>query len=158
MGYATPIKKTTIHGGAITTGQGVRASLTTALTGTNNDLVITARDRLASGNNTTFRIVVAGASTALSVSVTGTAITVNSATDGASAATSTAAQVSAAILANLAAAALVTTANAASNDGTGVVTALSVTSLAGGVDYGIGSRNSGLGISTNRALTAVRSV
>lgn len=108
-------------------------SLTTALTGTNNDLTYTAK-RGGSTSGITVQYVVAGVSTALSVVTTGKAIVVNVATDGSSAATSTAAQVAAAVAANFGANALVSVANAPSNDGTGVVTALSVTPLAGGSD------------------------
>lgn len=118
------------------------ASLTTALTGSNNDLKYTSKasgSNYSGGNSTRVRYVVAGANTALSVSVSGQDITVNVATDGSSAATSTAAQVKTAIEASAPAAALVTVANATGNDGTGVVTALAFTSLAGGQDYTVGT-------------------
>lgn len=114
------------------------ATLTTALTGANNDLVFTAVTKGPRGNDITVRYVDPGAaSAALSVSVSGSAITVNLATNAGSAITSTAAQVKAAIDAKAEAAALVTVANAAANDGSGVVTALAATNLAGGVgaDY-----------------------
>ena len=111
------------------------AALTTALTGTNNDLVFTSVVVGANGNLITIRYVdPAAANAPLSVSVSGHAITVNLATDGSSVITTTAAQVAAAILASPAASALVTTANAASNNGTGVVTALAATALTGGSD------------------------
>lgn len=113
---------------------GAAATLTTALTGTNNDLVFTAKDDGAEGNDITVRYVVAGANTPLTVSVSGRAITVNVATDGSSAATSTAAQVKTAVDASTAASALVSVANAGGNDGTGVVTALTATALSGGTD------------------------
>lgn len=115
------------------------ATLTTALTGSNNDLVYTSKTAGTAGNSVSVRYVVAGANTALSVSVATKAITVNVATDGSSVATSTAAQVAAAIAASTPAAALVTVANAAGNDGTGVVTALSATNLAGGADWVAGN-------------------
>lgn len=107
-------------------------SLTTALAGANNDLTYTGKSGNATDNDTTIRYVVSGTSTALSVAVAGTAITVNVATNGGGAATSTAAQVKTAVDAAAPAAALVTVANATGNDGTGVVTALSATPLAGG--------------------------
>lgn len=110
------------------------ASLTTSLTGTNNDLTYTSVAKSSGANSVRVRYVVAGASTALSVSVSTNDITVNVATDSGSAATSTAAQVAAAVTASTAAAALVTVANAPGNDGTGVVTALAFTALAGGTD------------------------
>jgi hypothetical protein len=109
-----------------------KATLTTALSGTNNDLVYTARYGGPGGNNIRVEYVVAGTNTALSVVVTGFDITVNVATDGAGAATSTAAQVKTAVEGNANAAKLVTVANASGNDGTGVVTALSITALSGG--------------------------
>lgn len=123
-------------------GVSMRASLTTALTGTNNDLTFTsnapAHNRVG-GNSVRVRYVVAGANTPLSVSVSGNDITVNVATNGSSAATSTAAQVATAVNGNASASALVTAENAPGNDGTGVVTALAYTSLTGGTDYVIGA-------------------
>jgi hypothetical protein len=115
-----------------------RGALTTALTGTNNDLTITAVRPGVGGNSTTIAYVVAGANTPLSVSRSGSAITVNVATNGSSVATSTAAQVRDAINASDEAKHLVKAENAAGNDGTGVVTALSATALTGGADASIG--------------------
>ena len=158
MGYGTPLKKTSIQPGGILVGQGVAASLTTALTGTNNDLVFTARDRGTAGNSTTISYVVSGANTALAVTVTGTAISVAVATNGSSAATSTAAQIAAAVLASPAANGLVLTANAASNDGTGVVVALSATALSGGADYVRGPRTGGIGPSSDYASPVKRAI
>ncbi len=109
-----------------------KATLTTALAGANNDLVYTARTGGSGGNSITVAYIVAGASTALSVTVAGFAITVNVATDGASAATSTAAQVSAAVAANNDANALVSVANSGADTGAGIVAALAATALAGG--------------------------
>jgi hypothetical protein len=108
-----------------------KASLTTALAGTNNDLVFTSTVPGPGGNLLTIAYVVSGISTPLSVSVTGTAITVNVGTNGSGAATSIASQIMAVIAANTAAAAFVTVANAPGNDGTGVVTAMGTTSLSG---------------------------
>lgn len=130
--------------GGIRSGYDETASLTTALTGTNNDLTYTSKAASASGNSITVRYVVAGASTALSVSVSTNAITVNVATDGSSAATSTAAQVKAAVDASTPAAALVSVANAPGNDGTGVVTALAATALTGGRSSSIGFAKGGI--------------
>lgn len=112
----------------------INATLTTALAGANNDLKFTAKIGGVYGNGITVAYVVSGTSTALSVAVVTKAITVTVATNGGGTATSTAAQVKAAIDAFAAAAALVVTALASGNDGTGVVTALSATNLAGGVD------------------------
>lgn len=108
------------------------AAYTTALTGTNNDLVLTAKVAGPGGNSITITYTVAGANTPLTVVVSGFAINVNVATSAGSAATSTSAQIKAALEANSDASSLVSVAHAASNDGTGVVTALSVQSLAGG--------------------------
>lgn len=112
----------------------VAASLTTALTGANNDLVYTAVDAGAAGNDITVTYVVSGTDTPLSVDVTGTDIVVNVETDSGDAAVSTANEVKAAIAGDQDASALVTVADAAENDGSGVVTALSETGLTGGVD------------------------
>lgn len=114
-------------------GVGNRASLTTALAGANNDLYLYAKTPGTGGNAITFAIAVAGNNTPLSVSVSGNAITVNAATDGAGAATSTAAEVRRAINFNTAAYALIHAQHAPGNDGTGVVTALAATNLAGAV-------------------------
>lgn len=113
---------------------GTPASLTTALTGVNNDLLFTARQRGTDGNTISVAYVVAGASTPLTVTVSGKAITVNVATSAGSAATSTATQVATALRANVAANNLVAVANATGNTGAGVVTALAATNLTGGTD------------------------
>jgi hypothetical protein len=110
----------------------VAATLTTALTGTNNDLLFAALAAGPEGNSIRIKYVVSGASTPLTVIVDGLDITVNVATDGGSAAISTAAQIAAAIAAHPVASQLVSAANAPSNDGSGVVTSLSFTNLAGG--------------------------
>lgn len=115
-------------------GPSTAATLSTALTGNNNDLDFTAATAGADGNDITIRYVDPAAnSQALAVSVVGSAITVSLATDGAGVITSTAAQVDAAIDALPAAAALVTPANKAGNDGTGVVTAMAAAALTGGM-------------------------
>jgi hypothetical protein len=110
----------------------VAASLTTALSGTNNDLVFTARDGGPGGNDITVAYIVSGTNTALAVVANGKAIVVTVATDGGGAATSTAAEVRGKIEATSDANALVSIANAASNDGLGIVAALTATALAGG--------------------------
>lgn len=114
---------------------GVGASLTTNLAGANNDLVFTAGQAGTGGNAVTIAYVNPGtANAALGVTVAGNAITVNLATTAvAGTIASTAAQVKAAVNAHSAASALVTAALADNNDGTGVVTALTATNLAGGV-------------------------
>ena len=113
----------------------VAASLSTNLTGSNNDLTFTARTAGVAGNSITIRYVDPAANSAsISVSRSGTAITVSLATNGGGSITSTAAQVKAAIEASLYANALVSIANKAANDGTGVVTAMAATALASGAD------------------------
>lgn len=114
-------------------GIGNRATLTTALAGSNNDVTLLAKTPGTAGNSIRLGIVVAGASTALSVAVAGSDITVNSATSAGAAATSTAKQVIEAINAHAGASALVWAQDAPGSDGTGVVAALSYTNLAGSV-------------------------
>lgn len=118
-------------------GLGNRATLTTNLAGANNDLTFIARTPGTGGNAITVALVVAGASTPLTVSATGNAITVNVATNGSSAAISTAQDVRNAInFSNLLATqpgSLVRAILAPGNDGTGVVTALAATNLTGAV-------------------------
>lgn len=118
------------------TGYGVhpQATLTTALAGANNDLKLTAPRPGVGGNSITVTYVVAGANTPLTVTRSGNAVTVNVATNGSSVATSTAAQVRDAINNTADIGFVLKAENAPANDGTGVVTALGTTSLAGG-DY-----------------------
>lgn len=112
---------------------GASAQLITALAGLNNDLQFISLLPGAAGNTVSITYVVAGLNTVLSVSVSGRAITVHVATDGAGVAVSTAAQVLAALVGSAPASALILGALAVGNDGTGVVTALGITFLAGGV-------------------------
>jgi hypothetical protein len=119
------------------------ATLTTTLTGTNNDLKYTSKAASASGNSIRVRYVDPGGNNAaLGVTVSTNDITVNLATDGSGAITSTAAQVKTAVDGSAPAAALVSVANATGNDGTGVVTALAFTALSGGLSStrGVGGR------------------
>lgn len=122
---------------------GVDATLTTALTGANNDLVYTAVAPGAVGNAITVAYVNAGVSKPLVVTVTGDAISVQLATNGSSVITSTASQVLAAIIASVAASALVTAALAPANTGAGLVTILSATNLTGGTGTNIITTNNG---------------
>jgi hypothetical protein len=113
------------------------ATLSTNLTGAQNDLTFTAVNSGAAGNAVHIVYVdPAGNDAVLGVVVAGSVITVNLATSGIGAITSTAAQVRTAILASAPAALLVGVALKAANDGTGVVTALADTPLAGGTDTG----------------------
>jgi hypothetical protein len=120
------------------------STLTTSLTGSNNDLVFTARQggynngnltRGANGDNVSIEYVDPSANDAeLSVSVANdTEITVSLATDGGGSITSTAAQIKEAIEGHAEANKLVTVANAGGDDGSGVVTAMGKTNLSGGV-------------------------
>jgi hypothetical protein len=109
-----------------------KATHTTALAGTHNDLVFTARTGGPGGNSIRVAYIVAGTSTPLTVVVTGYDITVNVATDGAGAATSTASEVKVALEANPDATRLILVELATSNDGSGIVVAFAMTALAGG--------------------------
>lgn len=138
---ARPARVTRWRSGQWIIGKYTEATLTTALTGTNNDLTYTATDNGTAGNSVTVAYVVSGNNTALSVGVSGNAITVTVATNGSAAATSTALQVRDAVRASAAARALVNVDLAAGNDGSGVVTAMTATALSGGTagSLGIGS-------------------
>lgn len=129
-GVAAYVKRLTNAAG--TFSDGTASSLTTTLAGANNDLVFTARQIAADGDGITVAYVNPGVLATLVVTVSGRAISVALAHDGVSI-TSTAGAVALAIAAKPSAAALVSVANATGNDGTGVVTALAATSLAGGV-------------------------
>lgn len=119
---------------SVNDGSAVKATLTTSLTGSNNDLVYTAVTGGTDGNSITIAYVDPSAdNAALDVEVVDSAITVNLATDGSGTITTTAADISAAIASNGQASALVTVENASTNDGTGVVIALTATALSGGV-------------------------
>lgn len=108
--------------------------LSTALTGTNNDLDFTGKlYGLASNAISVTYVDPGGATAVLGVTVSGTDITVNLGR-AASAINSTAALVKAAVEAVAAAAALVTVTNKAGNDGTGLVTAMAKTNLSSGTD------------------------
>lgn len=109
-----------------------KASHTTALTGTNNDMVFTADKAGPFGDEIRIRYVVSGTGTSLSVDVVGTDITVNVATDGSGNPTSTAADIKTALEADPSAAALIDIANDAGNDGSGVVAAFAYANLSGG--------------------------
>jgi len=116
----------------------VAATLTTALTGANNDMVFTAKVKGVVGNAITVSYVDPGEETAAeSVAVTGSDIVVT--LRSVSSVLSTAAQVKTAIEASAAAAALVTVANYSTDTGAGAVIALAETALEGGVDGTVGT-------------------
>lgn len=100
----------------------------------NNDLTYTTKATGTAANATTMTYAASGANQPLTVTVSGTDITVHLATDGSGNPASTANQVLAAINATTAAKALVTVALATGSNGTGIVTPLAQTHLAGGYD------------------------
>lgn len=118
---------------SVSGGSAVQATLSTNLTGSNNDLTYTAVTPGTGGNSVTIAYVdPSGNDAELSVDVAASAITVNLATGVAGAITSTGDDIKAAILASVPASALVTVADKSANDGSGVVIAMSATPLAGG--------------------------
>jgi len=113
----------------------VKAVLTTALVGTNNDLSFLAQTAGVAGNGITVELSdPAGNDQPLAVSVLVSAIEVSLATDGVGDITSTAQQVRNALNADDDASALIATSYAPGNSGAGVVTVLAPTNLAGGAD------------------------
>lgn len=111
----------------------VKSSLSTDLAGDNNDLVYTSKLTGVAGDAITIAYIDPAQVGALSIVVTGTDIVVNLAHDG-NAITTIADDISAAIALDVDANALVGVADKAGNDGSGVVTAMEATALAGGVD------------------------
>ena len=121
------------------TSPAVKAVLTTALTGANNDLTLLAKTAGTAGNSITVHLDAPDAAdAALSVDVASVAITVNLATDSGKAIISTASEVRAALNADAEAKALITASIAPGNSGVGVVTALPAANLAGGAAAGSG--------------------
>lgn len=109
------------------------ATLTTSLTGNNNDLTYTSVDQADEANDITITYFDPEApSQSLSIDVTGSDIIVNLATDGDSNITTTSGDIITEIEGDVDASALVTVANATGNDGSGVVTATTILSLSGG--------------------------
>lgn len=127
----------------------VRASASVNPTGDDNGLTITARAYGADGNKIRVTYTDPGAaSQALSVSVAATSILVSLATDESAVITSTAAEVKAAIEAkaeanNLVSVAIMTSDSGAGDDGSGVVTDMTVTALTGGAGTGIAQARPG---------------
>jgi hypothetical protein len=111
------------------------ATLTTALAGANNDLVFTAIGAFqgAIGDAITIEYIdPSAASQSLAVTVHGLRIRVSLATDTSGTITSTAALIAAAIAAHATAGLMVSAANSGSDDGSGVVIAMSEAGLTGG--------------------------
>jgi hypothetical protein len=117
----------------------VAATLSTALAGANNDLDYTSVLTGVLGNAITIAYVdPADNDIAESVAVVGTAITFTLSTDGSSVITSTGDSLKATLLASAPASALVTAADKAANDGSGVVIAMAATALTGGITKSTG--------------------
>lgn len=113
----------------------VRAKLTIGVEADDNALLIIGKKAGTLGNAITIALVDPEANdAALAVAVEDDAITATLATGPGGAITTTAAELLAAIEATPAADALVGVANSGASDGSGVVTALAATALAGGVD------------------------
>lgn len=115
----------------LTPKKGLAAALTTALGVAQAEAVFTAKTRGVAGNDITIEYVdPEEANAAVSVEVAGNAIKVNLVPGDGGAITTTANDIIAAFADN----ALVTVAKKAGNDGSGVVTAMATTALAGGQD------------------------
>ncbi len=124
-------ERTVLH--AQNTAQEAKATLTTELTGDNNDLVFTSKLDGALGNVITVEYVDPDAADAdLAVSVSGTAIVVLLATGNDKAITTKASDIATAIAAHGAANALVGVANADGNTGAGTVTEMAEAALENG--------------------------
>ena len=116
----------------VTDATPTKASLTTALAGANNDLVFTAKSGGQWGNSIQVEYIDPGGTSAtLAVTVRGFVVSVSLGRT-ASAIDTTATALKTAVDANLDASKLVSVANAAANDGTGLVIALTATALASG--------------------------
>ncbi len=119
----------------LTPKKGLAASLTTALGVADAELVYTAKTLGAAGDEITIEYEdPEEANAEIAVGVNGTAIKVVLVPGDGGAITTTASDISAAIVGSPAASALVGVANKAANDGSGVVTAMAATALAGGQD------------------------
>jgi hypothetical protein len=126
------ILNTLVAGGIDGTGA-VAATLSTNLTGTNNDIDFTAVTAGGVGNTISVEYIdPLGNNQVLGVNVDGRAIDVYLATGAGGAITTTGDLLKAAILAHPVASTLVTCADKAGNDGSEVVTAMAATHLAGG--------------------------
>lgn len=124
-------EKTVLH--VQNTAKETKASLTTELTGDNNDLVFTSKLDGAFGNVITVEYVDPDAANAeLAVTVSGTAIVVSLATGNDKAITTKGSDIATAIAAHSAANALVGVANADGNSGAGTVTAMAEAVLKNG--------------------------
>lgn len=118
----------------------VTATLTTGLVASNNAILWTSKIAGAGGNSVSIALLNNGASKSLAIQKVEAAskdIEIQLATDASSVITSTAAQVIALVNEDPDASELITAANATGSNGTGVVTAVAQTDLAGGVDANV---------------------
>jgi hypothetical protein len=128
-----PLLLNALVAGGIDGSGATAAALSTSLTGDNNDIVFTAVTGGQVGNTIGITYIDPGtASAALDVDVDGKVIKVYLATDGSKVITTTSDLLKAAIAAHPVASTLVTCADVAANDGSGVVTAMATTYLSGG--------------------------
>lgn len=134
---------------------GVKAFLTTAFAGANNDLTFRAKKFGVAGNSIRVAFVVPASVQPLNVVVAGNDITINVGTSAASTPNSTAEQVRNQVNGHPTAALLVSAEFATGNDGTGVVAAMALTNLANGVDEG-GLVRAGPGIPDRSSAGIVR--
>lgn len=124
-------ERTVLH--VTNTEQEAKATLSTDLTGDNNDVTFTSKLKGHFGNTIKVAYVDPDAANAeAAVTVTGTAISISLATGNDKSITTTGANIKTLVEASPAANALVSVANKASNTGAGVVTAMAATALANG--------------------------
>jgi len=136
--YVLPLLLNAIVKGVVDGSGATAATLSTNLTGDNNDIVYTAATGGSVGNAIGVQYIDPGAANqALHVDVDGDVIEVFLATDGDELITSTGDDIKTAIAAHPVASTLVTAADKAANDGSGVVTAMATTYLGGGVGTNI---------------------
>lgn len=109
------------------------ATLTTSLTGANNNLLYTSVAKTDTANNITIKYTDPfNHNQSLNIFVSGQDINISLATDSNGTITTTASQIISAIQSNSAASALVTVANVSGSDGSGIVSAMAKTNLSGG--------------------------
>ena len=131
--YTLPLLLNVLVAGGIDGSGATAATLTTSLTGDNNDVVWTAVTAGNTGNTIAIQYIDPEAnSSALNVDVDGRVVKVYLATDATGEITSTADDIKTAVAAHPVASTLVSGTDADLNDGSGVVTAMDVTYLSGG--------------------------
>lgn len=133
--------------GKIRVALAATSAITALYTVGGSTTAVSLTEIVANGNDATLNIAIANGTCA---GLTTAATSANTTAGVVPAITSTAAQVMAAVLASDAATDLVSVANKSSNDGTGIVTAMSATALAGGLDYAASVES----LSSSTALSA----